>query len=129
MRIVIVAEAGFIHSTLWTHLKSAGCQVTSAPPRCLLDVLTVMRRMLPHLAVLDYEIPRCNCETLVRIVREGPILARTPLIVLHHPHDRAAAERMGRWDEVRLMEKPLRVRRLLDAVIPHRGGIPMNRTG
>jgi hypothetical protein len=27
---------------------------------------------------------------------------------------------MGRWEEVRLMEKPLRVRRLLDAVIPHR---------
>ncbi|MGA2080055.1 MAG: hypothetical protein ABSH53_05510 [Holophaga sp.] len=52
--------------------------------------------------------------------REDPVLARTPLIVLHHPQDREAADRMGRWEEVRLMEKPLRVRRLLDAVIPHR---------
>ena len=76
----------------------------------------VLRETLPHLVALDYEIPRCCCETTVRIIREDPILAMTPLLLLHQGREPEAMERMARWERVRFLQRPLQVEALLQAV-------------
>ena len=116
MKIVVAAENGFTRSSLNVNLRSAGYQVTEAEPACLLDVMSVLREELPHLVVLDYEIPLCNCETLVRIIREDPILCRTPIILVAAGTDDAPVARMTRWDQVRTLKKPLQVGALLRTV-------------
>lgn len=115
MKVVLVAENGFIRSSVHVNLRSAGHAVTEAEPTCLYDVLAVMREEVPHLVILDYEIPSCHCETLVRIVREDPILAMTPILLIVESTGSAAAERMGRWDQVQFLQKPLQVDVLLQA--------------
>ena len=116
MKIVVVAESGFTRTSLNVNLRSAGYEVVEIEPTCLLDVLQVLRETLPHLVALDYEIPRCCCETTVRIIREDPILAMTPLLLLHQGREPEAMERMARWERVRFLQRPLQVEALLQAV-------------
>ena len=116
MKIVLAAASGFIRSSVHVNLRSSGCAVTEAEPHCLFNVLAVMREVMPHLAVIDHEIPCCNCETLVRSVREDPMLAGTPMLVIVDSTDSDPVERMGRWAQVRFLEKPLQVEVLLQAV-------------
>ena len=116
MQIVVAAEKGFTRTSLNVNLRSAGYRATEAEPSCLFDVLAALRGTRPHLVVLDYEIPLCNCETLVRIIREDPILFMTPIFVVLSPKDSGAGDRMSRWEHVRILWKPLKVGDLLRAV-------------
>ncbi len=116
MKIVVVAESGFTRSSINVNLRSAGYSVTEADPTCLFDVLTVLRQVMPHLVVVDHEIPLCNCETLVRIIREDPLLAATPIILIVSFVGNDEAERINDWGQVRIMGKPLQVEVLLQAV-------------
>jgi CheY-like chemotaxis protein len=115
LNIVVVAENGFTRSSVNVNLRSAGHTVTEADPTCLLDVVQQLRERLPHLAVLDFTIPQCNCETLVRIIREDPVLTGLPLLVVHGAEEVESALRMGCWERVRCLEKPLQVEALLQA--------------
>ena len=116
MKIVIVAEPGFTRTSANVNLRVNGFAITEAEPTCLLDVLVVLREVLPNLAVIDYEIPLCNCETMVRIVREDPILCGMPLLLLVERWASEGVERMKRWPQVFFMEKPLQVEALVQAV-------------
>jgi len=116
LKIVLVAESGFTRSSVNVNLRSAGYSVLEAEPTCLADVLTVMRQVLPQLVVMDYDIPVCQCETVVRIIREDPILARTPILLVVESLDFDPVRRMLRWEQVRCLEKPLQVEALLQAV-------------
>jgi len=116
MKIVVVAESGFTRTSLNVNLRSEGHEVVEAEPSCLLDVLQVLRETLPHLVALDCEIPRCCCETTVRIIREDPILTMTPLLLLHQGREPEAMERMARWERVSFLQRPLQVEALLQAV-------------
>jgi len=116
VKIVIAAENGFIRSSINVNLRSAGYQVTEAEPGGLLEVLTVLRNELPHLVVLEYELSLCSCETLVRIIREDPILFTVPLLLILDPLAGDAEERMSRWDHVQILMKPIQVGVLLETV-------------
>lgn len=118
MKIVVIAENGFIRSSINVNLRSAEHQVTETEPCGLLEVLTVLRAELPHLVVLEYELSLFSCETLVRIIREDPVLFRTPLLVILAPSADEAEERMRGWDRVRILKKPLQVGLLLGALHP-----------
>jgi len=116
VKIGVVAETGFTRSSINVHLRSAGHVVAEAEPVSLYEVLVVMREVLPHLVILDHDIPQCHCETVVRIMREDPVLARTPILVVVDHLASAEAERLVSWERVRLLEKPLQVEALLQAV-------------
>jgi len=116
VKIVLVAESGFTRTAAHVNLQAAGHQVTPAEPACLLDVLVIMRDVLPNLIILDQDLPRCDCETTVRIIREDPVLAGTPILVLKDRADSEAVVRMGRWRQVNFLDKPLRVEALLQVV-------------
>ena len=112
----MVGENGFTRSSINVNLRSAGHAVTEADPVCLFDVLAVIREVLPHLVVVDHDIPSCNCETLIRIVREDPVLAMTPILLIVPHAGNREAERILGWGQVRIMEKPLQVEALLQTV-------------
>jgi len=116
VKIVLVAESGFTRSSVNVNLRSAGYSIIEAEPTCLADVLTVMRNVLPHLVVMDSDLPVCQCETVVRIIREDPILARTPILLIVESLELEPVRRMLRWDQVRCLAKPLLVESLLQAV-------------
>jgi len=116
MKIVLVSELGFTRTSAHVNLQAAGHAITEAEPTCLLDVLTVMRDILPHLVILDHDLPRCNCETTVRIIREDPVLGGTPILVLSDRRDPTSALRMCRWPQVASLEKPFQVETLLRRV-------------
>jgi DNA-binding response OmpR family regulator len=116
MKIVVVAQPGFARSTVNVNLRSSGYEVVEAEPTSLFDVLRLLRLQLPHLVILEYELPRVNCETLVRIIREDTVLAVSPVLVVFTSEAPAAEARMGRWEQVGFLHKPLQVESLLQAV-------------
>ena len=117
MKIVLVSEMGFTRTSAHVNLRSAGHEITEADPSCLLDVLAVMRDIMPHLIILDHDLPRCNCETTVRIIREDPVLGGTPILVFTDRRAAVANLRMRRWPLIATLEKPFQVETLLKAVL------------
>lgn len=116
MKIVVVAEQGFTRSTVNVNLRSSGYEVVEAEPTCLLDVMAVLRGVLPQLVILDMELTTCNGETLVRVIREDPFLRGLPLVVVMDRGSDEAAERIRRWRYADVLTKPLQVEDLLRAV-------------
>jgi len=116
MKIVVVGESGFTRSSINVNLRSAGYDLTEADPACLFDVLAVLRDVLPHLVVVDQDMASCSSETLIRIIREDPVLATTPILLIVPYPESGEAERIHGWGRVRIMEKPLKVEALLQAV-------------
>jgi CheY-like chemotaxis protein len=116
VKIVVVGESGFTRSSINVNLRSAGYSVTEADPVCLLDVLAVMRDVLPDLVVVDHEMATCSSETLIRTIREDPVLAATPIFLIVPYPSSEEMERIQDWGRVRIMEKPLQVETLLQAV-------------
>jgi len=116
VKVVVVGESGFTRSSINVNLRSAGYAVTEAEPACLFDVLAVMREVLPDLMVVDHDMASCSSETLVRIIREDPVLGETPILLIVPYPESAETERIQDWGRVRIMEKPLQVEALLQAV-------------
>jgi CheY-like chemotaxis protein len=119
VKIVVVGESGFTRSSINVNLRSAGYSVTEADPVCLFDVLAVMREVEPNLVVVDHDMSSCNCETLIRIIREDPVLAATPILLIVPSPGNEETERILNWSRVRIMEKPLQVEALLQTVQDH----------
>jgi response regulator RpfG family c-di-GMP phosphodiesterase len=119
VKVVVVGESGFTRSSINVNLRSDGYSVTEVDPICLFDVLAVMREVEPHLVVVDHDMPSCNCETLIRIIREDPVLATTPVLLIVPCPGSEETERILNWDRVRIMEKPLQVEALLQEVQHH----------
>jgi DNA-binding response OmpR family regulator len=116
VKIVLAAENGFMRTSVQVNLLAAGYEVTGVVPSCLYDVLVCLREVLPRLVILDHDIPRCNCETVVRIIREDPVLAGTPVLVILERWESEGVERMSRWHKVGFLQKPLQVDALILAV-------------
>lgn len=116
MKIVVVAEPGFTRSTVNVNLHSSGYDVVEAEPTCLLDVLAVLRGELPQMVVVDFEMPSCCGETLVRVIREDPYLRSLPVVVVMERGEGSAVKRVARWRNVDILTKPLQVEDLLRTV-------------
>ena len=116
VNIVVVAKNGFTRSCISVHLRSDGHVLTEAEPTCLLDVLTIMREAIPQAVILDQEMPECPWETVVRCIREDPLLSGTPILLVGDPEQQEAAARLGRWGHLRFMVKPIQAEALLQDV-------------
>jgi len=119
VKIALVAENGFMRTSIQVNIQSEGYEFTGLEPYTLYDVLARLRDVHPHLVILDQDIPRCNCETLVRSIREDPVLAPTPILVILEQAEDPSVSRMRRWRRVAFLPRPLQVEALLEAVQHH----------
>jgi two-component system cell cycle response regulator DivK len=116
VKIVVVAENGFMRSSIHVNLLSSGHEVSMAEPTGLLDVLGALREAQPHLVVLDYLIPQCHSETVIRTIREDPILAGTPILLIFEDLGSLQLERLKGWGRMTFLPKPVQVAPFLQAV-------------
>ena len=107
MSILVIDDSGFMRSLMRMSLQSAGYTVEEVDPTSLFDVLQALHRVRPDLLITDYEMPKCNGETLVRAVREDRVLKGTPIMVVSSHRDEVLIERLSHWNLVGYLTKPL----------------------
>ena len=118
MNIVIVDDDRIHRTVLRVELTRAGHRVIEVQPSSVLDVLAILREQGPDLLVADYEMPHCNGESLIRAVREDPVLKDMRILMVSAHCDPELVERLGRWDLCGYLVKPFSPEALA-AVLKH----------
>lgn len=125
MDILVVDDSSWMRAFARLHLQQAGFQVAEVEPTSAFEVLEAMHRLRPRVVLTDYEMPACNGETLIRLIREDPVLKDTAVLVMSAHREAELVERLGRWDLWDYLVKPLRpeelVARVRDSFARHPG--------
>lgn len=85
-------------------------------PTSLFEVLQAIHARRPALVITDYEMPLCNGETVIRGIREDPILKDTPVLVLSSHREAELVERLSHWGLVAYVLKPIKPEDLVETV-------------
>lgn len=85
-------------------------------PESLYDVLAAIHAHHPALVIIDYEMPACNGESLIRALREDTALRDLPVIVLSAHREAELVERLSRWNLAAYVLKPIRPEDLVEKV-------------
>lgn len=116
MDILVVDDSSWMRAFARLHLQQAGFQVDEVEPTSAFEVLEALHRLRPRVVLTDYEMPACNGETLIRLIREDPVLKDTAVLVMSAHREAELVERLGRWDLWDYLVKPLRPEELVARV-------------
>lgn len=116
MDILVVDDSSWMRAFARLHLQQAGFAVAEVEPTSAFEVLEAMRRLRPRVVLTDYEMPACNGETLIRLIREDPVLKDTAVLVMSAHREADLVERLGRWGLWDYLVKPLRPEELVARV-------------
>jgi CheY-like chemotaxis protein len=116
MRIAVVDDSRLMRTFVRVHLQSAGHHVVEVEPSSTYEVLRQLREDRPDLLVADYEMPCCNGETLIRFIREDPVLAGTRVLVVSAHSEADLVERLSRQALCGYLVKPITPESLTRAV-------------
>jgi len=123
--ILVVDDSSWMRAFARLHLQQAGFSVEEVEPTSAFEVLETLHRLRPRVVLTDYEMPACNGETLIRLIREDPVLKDTAVLVMSAHREAELVERLGRWDLWDYLVKPLRpeelVARVRDSFARHPG--------
>lgn len=108
MDILVVDDSSWMRAFARLHLQQAGFAVDEVAPTSAFEVLEAMRRLRPRVVLTDYEMPACNGETLIRLIREDPVLKDTAVLVMSAHREADLVARLGRWGLWDYLVKPLR---------------------
>ncbi len=114
--ILIVDDSRAARLYMRIHLDSAGFQVEEVAPDSAFDVLSAIDTLRPDLVVLDYEMPACNGESLLRLMREDPRFEAYRVMICSSHRDEALIRRLTRWRIAGYLVKPMRPEELVEAV-------------
>ena len=93
-RIAIIDDSKLVRDLISRSLDEAGHQVLAVNPASLFDVLKAAREFKPDAVITDYHMPNCSAESLVRALREDPLLELVKILVLTAHRDDDAVKRM-----------------------------------
>jgi len=114
-RIVVVDDSKLMRALLTDLLAKAGHEVECWQDPQEPEIPALVIASDPELIITDYNMPGCDGEALVRMVRRGePSL---PIIVLTANHDPDLQARLQAFGGVRIFHKPLQPEELLLAVM------------
>ncbi|MDP2876716.1 MAG: response regulator [Holophaga sp.] len=119
MDILIIDDSAFIRAFTRIHLAEAGYEVGEMNPTSLFDVLQAIHTHRPALVITDYEMPFCNGETLIRAIREDPVIMEVPIMVLSAHRESDLVERLSQWDLAGYIVKPIKPEDLVATVRRH----------
>lgn len=86
-RIAIVDDSRLIRTFAAGVLKAQGHETVEVEPTSLFEVLKVLHESPVDLLVLDYLMPGCPGESLVRACREDSVLQDLPILMLSAHRD------------------------------------------
>lgn len=114
--ILIVDDSRAARLYIRIHLLSAGFRVEEVEPTSAYDVLSAIDALRPTLVVLDYEMPSCNGESLLRIMREDPRFEAYRVMICSSHRDETLIRRLTNWRIAGYLLKPMRPEELVEAV-------------
>jgi two-component system chemotaxis response regulator CheY len=86
-RIAIVDDSRLVRAFAAGALRAKGHETVEVEPTSLFEVLKVLRESPVDLLVVDFLMPECPGESLVRAVREDAVLRDLPILVVSAHRD------------------------------------------
>jgi DNA-binding response OmpR family regulator len=93
-RIIVVDDSRLVREIVRRSLVEAGHEVLPVDPTSLFDVFSLIREFLPKVVITDFRMPGCEAESLVRMIREDPIMSGVKILALSAHHDASIVQRM-----------------------------------
>lgn len=106
-RIAIVDDSRLARAFAAAALRAKGHEVVEIEPNSLFEILRVLRETPVDLLVMDFLMPECPGETLVRACREDAALRSQPILILSAHRDDDSLVRMQQMGISGFLLKPV----------------------
>ncbi|MBP1770969.1 MAG: response regulator [Holophagaceae bacterium] len=106
-RIAIVDDSRLARAFAAAALRAKGHEVVEIEPNSLFEILRVLREAPVDLLVMDFLMPECPGETLVRACREDAALRDQPILILSAHRDDDSLMRMQQMGISGFLLKPV----------------------
>ncbi len=115
-RIAIVDDSHRARTFAASCLRKSGHEIVEIDPISIFEVLKVLRDNPPQLLLMDYLMPGCPGNSLVRACREDQALKDIPILVITAHRDDEIRERLERMGLLGFLHKPFEPQTLQDEV-------------
>jgi CheY-like chemotaxis protein len=105
-RIAIVDDSRLARTFAASCLRKFGHVPVEIDPLSIFEVLKVLREEPPQLMLMDYLMPGCPGNSLVRACREDPNLKEIPILVITAHRDEEIQQRLERMGRLGFLHKP-----------------------
>lgn len=116
-RIAVIDDIRICRIPLKNALESTGHHVDEPEPTCVFDLMCALRRDLPDLVITDIEMPGCNGVSLIRMLREDPVLGQVPILVVSVHHDETMVAGLSQLNIQGFLIKPVDLQRTIKEAI------------
>ncbi|WLT30397.1 response regulator [Geothrix sp. PMB-07] len=106
-RIAIVDDSRLVRAFAAGALRAKGHETVEVEPTSLFEVLQVLRESPVDLLLVDFLMPECPGESLVRAVREDAALRDLPILVVSAHRDDALLQTMQQLGISGFLLKPV----------------------
>jgi len=106
-RIAIVDDSRLVRAFAAAALRAKGHEAVEVEPTSLFEVLKVLRESPVDLMLVDFLMPECPGESLVRAVREDAVLRDLPILVVSAHRDDATLQNMQQLGISGFLLKPV----------------------
>ena len=114
--IAVVDDSRLARTFAASCLRKLGHEIVDIDPISIFDVLQTLRENPPQLLLMDYMMPGCPGNSLVRAFREDPALKAVPVLIITALRDDAVRERLERMGSLAFLYKPFEPQTLQDEV-------------
>lgn len=104
--IAIVDDSRLARTFAATCLRKSGHEIVEIDPISIFEVLKILRENPPQLLLMDYLMPGCPGNSLVRACREDQSLKELPILVITAHRDEEVRERLERMGLLGFLHKP-----------------------
>ena len=112
-RIFVIDDVKVCRFATKFALSKAGHEVVEPEPTCVFDLMCALRERRPDLVITDLEMPGCSGVSLIRMIREDPVLKETPVLVVSNHREDTMVAGLGHLNIQGFLIKPVDVRRLV----------------
>ncbi len=105
-RIAIVDDSRLARTFAASCLRKSGHEIVEIDPISIFEVLKNLRDNPPQLLLMDYLMPGCPGNSLVRACREDQALKEIPILVITAHRDEEIRERLERMGLLGFLHKP-----------------------
>ncbi len=106
-RIAVVDDSRLARTFAVAALRGAGHEVFEVDPTSLFGVMETLKGEAPDLMVVDYLMPLCPAQSLIRACREDEALKGMRIVVLTAHRDMEALDRLDSFGVSQVVLKPV----------------------
>lgn len=112
-RIAVIDDARICRLPIRVALERVGHTVQEIEPASVFDVMLALRAAPPDLMITDLEMPWCKGVSLIRTVREDPVLHRLPILVVSSHREESMVAGLSQMNIQGFLIKPANPRRVV----------------